>query len=398
MVEKVELTNNTLIKNINSSLVKKAEEVYEQHPWVRDELRALEHLSFDEEGANKLYRAEYEDQELGVKELSQKKLCRLHDDIYSLSQMFSKDKRLTRISVKNGRVFHPLTYCKKEFRQFVNTPDGKSVVEIDLKSAQFFFLCQAYAIKEKYSYKKNLADSIIKHLTEPIKLSEEIELHSAFGSFMHVVIGMDIYQDVYQSTLSRSYETYENIKLDKDTRDWIKLEFISKVLYGYHSSIPNDLYKGKKPIEQKLLSNFYEQYGPVMDFIKQIADECAKRKADGSFSKSSCLAKLLQNLEGYFFHHLIRQQLHEDLKELGYFIVHDAIYVDSNKGERVRGLLNKLTEQHYGETLDFGKGRGDNSDICSITLCITPAMQKDQRLLTEMINSITSPSKDSNSQ
>jgi hypothetical protein len=215
---------------------------------------------------------------------------------------------------------------------------------------------------------------------------------------MRTVIGLDIYQDVYQSTQARSFETSIDVKLDKGLRDWVKLEFISKVLYGYHSSIPDDLYKGKNPKEQNLLSNFYEHYGPVMDFIRQIADECPKRKVDGSYSKSSCLAKLLQNLEGFFFHHLIREQLGKEIKALGYFIVHDALYVDSNKEEQVRGLLNKVTEKHFGETLDFGKGRGDNSDISSITLCITPAMQKDPRLFTEMMNSITSPSKDSNSQ
>ena len=377
-IEKVELTNNTLIQNINESLLKKASEVYEKHTWVREELSALDHLSFDIEGANKFYREAYEAKELSGKELTQKKLFNLDADIYSLSQMFSKDKRLTRISIKNGRLFHPLTYCKRELRQFVKTPEGTSVVEIDLKSAQFFFLCQAKAIASKYSYKENLLEGLLKHIEEPITLRSHLAKGTAFGVFMEAVIEFDIYTEMSRIKVSTNYELRADEKDQKHVRDKVKLEFIKRVLYGYHSSYPKDLYKGKPTHELSLLENFYERYGPVMDFIKKIADECTRRKENGSYSKSGCLAIILQNLEGFFFHHVVRERLEKELGDFGYFIVHDALYVDPNYEARVRELLVDITTKHFGRRLHFGGTDSSESEyIKMLTLCLTPEKQKE---------------------
>jgi len=378
MVEIVELTNNTLIKNINESLIKKAEEVYEDHPWVREELSALDTLSFDKEEANKFYREVYEAKELSGKKINQKKLFNLDSNIYSLSQMFSKDKRLTRISIKNGRLFHPLTYCKRELRQFVTNSFDESVVEIDLKSAQFFFLCQARAIASKYSYKKNLLEGVLKHIQEPIKLNSHLTKGTAFGVFMEAVIEFDVYTEMSRIKVSTNYELRADEKDQKHVRDKVKLEFIKKVLYGYHTSYPKNIYEGKKPHELSLLENFYERYGPVMDFIKKIADECTRRKEDGSYSKSGCLAIILQNLEGFFFHHVVRERLQKEIGDFGYFIVHDAIYVDPDYEDDVRTLLVDITTEHFGRRLYFGGTDSSESEYLKmLTLCLTPEKQEE---------------------
>jgi hypothetical protein len=251
-------------------------------------------------------------------------------------------------------------------------------VEIDLKSAQFFFLCQARAIASKYSYKKNLSEGILKHIQEPIKLNSHLAKGTAFGAFMEAVIEFDVYTEMSRIKDSTNYELRADERDQKHVRDKVKLEFIKTVLYGYHSYYPKNIYEGKKPHELSLLENFYERYGPVMDFIKKIADECTRRKEDGSYSKSGCLAIILQNLEGFFFHHVVRERLQKEIGDFGYFIVHDAIYVDPDYEDDVRTLLVDITTEHFGRRLYFGGTDSSESEYLKmLTLCLTPEKQEE---------------------
>ena len=312
------------------------------------------------------------------KRLTQSRFANLDINNYNLTKLFERERVLTHLSIKNGRLFHPLTYCNKELRQFVTNSFGESVVEIDLKSAQFFFLCQAKAIATRYSYKKNLSEGILKHIEEPIKLNSHLLKGTAFEAFMESVIEFDIYTEMSRIKVSTNYELRADERDQKHVRDKVKLEFIKTVLYGYHSSYPKHIYEGKKPHELSLLENFYERYGPVMDFIKKIADECTRRKEDGSYSKSGCLAIILQNLEGFFFHHVVRERLQKELGDFGYFIVHDALYVDPDYEEEVRSLLFDITTEHFGRRLYFGGT--DSSELeydKMLTLCFTPEKQEE---------------------
>ena len=396
-IEVVELTDWKILKNIDSTLKKKHNELLENNEWIAEELDGLNYLNYDSEASGSFMRKAYKSGYLKNKRLTETRFASLDIHNYNLTKLFQRDRVLTHLSIKNGRLFHPLTYCNKELRQFVTNSFDESVVEIDLKSAQFFFLCQAKAIASKYSYKKNLLEGILKHVYEPINLSSHIDINSAFGAFMEAVIEFDVYSEMSKIKVSTNYELGSEEKDQKHVRDKVKLEFIKKVLYGYHTSYPKNIYEGKKPHELSLLENFYEQYGPVMDFIKKIADECTRRKEDGSYSKSSCLAIILQNLEGFFFHHVVRERLQKEIGGFGYFIVHDAIYVDPDYEENVRTLLVDISTKHFGRRLYFGGTDSSESEyVKMLTLCLTPEKQKElfedvERHLGEDIELIVSP-------
>ena len=195
---------------------------------------------------------------------------------------------------------------------------------------------------------------------------------------MEVVLGFDIYTEMSKIKVSSNYELGAEEKDQKHLRDKVKLEFIKEVLYGYHTSYPKNIYEGKQPLELSLLENFYERYGPVIDFIKKIADECTRKKEDGSHSKSSCLAIILQNLEGFFFHHVVRERLQKEIGGFGYFIVHDAIYVDPDYEEDVRKLLVDISSKHFGRRLYFGGTDSSETEyVKMLNLCLTPEKQKE---------------------
>ena len=97
-----------------------------------------------------------------------------------------------------------------------------------------------------------------------------------------------------------------------------------------------------------------------------------------SYSKSACLAIILQKLEGFFFHHVVRERLQKEIGDFGYFIVHDALYVDPNYEARVRELLVDITTEHFGRRLHFGGTNSSESEyIKMLTLCLTPEKQKE---------------------
>jgi len=377
-IEVVELTDWKILKNIDSTYKKKHNELLENNEWIAEELEGLNHLQYDSESSALFMRETVKQGYLKNKRLTETRFASLDINNYNLTKLFERERVLTHLSIKNGRLFHPLTYCNKELRQFVTNSFGESVVEIDLKSAQFFFLCQAKAIASKYSYKKNLSEGVLKHIQEPIKLNSHLDKGTAFGVFMESVIEFDVYTEMSRIKVSTNYELRADEKDQKHVRDKVKLEFIKKVLYGYHTSYPKNIHEGKKPHELSLLENFYERYGPVMDFIKKIADECTRRKEDGSYSKSGCLAIILQNLEGFFFHHVVRERLQKEIGDFGYFIVHDAIYVDPDYEDDVRTLLVDITTEHFGRRLYFGGTDSSESEYLKmLTLCLTPEKQKE---------------------
>jgi len=87
---------------------------------------------------------------------------------------------------------------------------------------------------------------------------------------------------------------------------------------------------------------------------------------------------ILQNLEGFFFHHVVRERLQKEIGDFGYFIVHDAIYVDPRREERVRQLLVDITTKHFGRRLYFGGTDSSESEYMKmLTLCLTPDKQKE---------------------
>ena len=110
-----------------------------------------------------------------------------------------------------------------------------------------------------------------------------------------------------------------------------------------------DVFKDIPPHEKSLLEVFYETYDDVVFFCKNIADDCKKKKLNGQLSRSGCLSELLLTMEGNFFHDKLRKALESRYSETaGYFIVHDAIYVDPKLETEVRAILNQLAFTQFG--------------------------------------------------
>ena len=110
---------------------KKHNELLENNEWIAEELEGLNHLQYDSESSALFMRETVKQGSLKNKRLTQSRFANLDINNYNLTKLFERERVLTHLSIKNGRLFHPLTYCNKELRQFVTNSFGESVVEID---------------------------------------------------------------------------------------------------------------------------------------------------------------------------------------------------------------------------------------------------------------------------
>lgn len=84
-------------------------------------------------------------------------------------------------------------------------------------------------------------------------------------------------------------------------------------------------------------------YPLVLQFIQTMAKESKNRR-----SPSSDLAKLMQRMEGHFFHRIAGPSLSQSYSHVSFFIVHDAVYVPCRYKWLVEGVFPEALEQHLG--------------------------------------------------
>lgn len=343
------IQKSTLLNKIDQTLIDAQKKVYEAHSWAREELKALNNLRWDEPAARKWLRMVLKSGEINGEKISNKQLINLEDNIHSITKLFSRSKLTARISVEGGRLFHILTYCKRELRGFVTNAEGQPLVEIDMKSAQWLLLSYCMALAAKHGYKKDLKGQLLKHVGESVHLLNSFPKHSSARAFAATLVSLDIYQELAVLSKSNFYTSTNLNNISTEERERVKQSLLRHVLYGYQTGKMKDVFKDIPPHEKSLLEVFYETYDDVVFFCKNIADDCKKKKLNGQLSRSGCLSELLLTMESDFFHDKLRKALESRyLGAAGYFIVHDAIYVDPKLETEVCAILNQLAFIQFG--------------------------------------------------
>jgi hypothetical protein len=343
------IRKQTLLRKIQRSLVEAQERVFDEHPWAREELRALEYLRFDEKGSRAWLREISKSGELNGKKVTNKQFINLEDNIHCIKKLLLNDKILARISVKHGRLFYILTYCKRELRQFITNPEGKSLVELDMKSAQWMLIAYCMALATKHRYTDNLKKLLLGHIGEELDVLRTLSKYSTGRAFASAVIFQDIYTELALLSKSKDYHILSGNKVEGEERDKLKKQLLRHILYGFQTSKMKNAFKDLPPTEKSFLEVFYETYTDVIVFCKSIADDCRNRKPSGQISRSGCLSELLSAMEGDFFHQKVRKALKSYfLNSLGYFIVHDGVYVDPSAKDATLDLLEGLCKKQFG--------------------------------------------------
>ena len=342
------IQKQTLLKQIERSLLAAQERVFEEHSWAREELTALDYLRWNEEGARLWLREVERSGQLNGERVTNKQLINLEDNIHSITKLFGNDKLIARVSVKHGRLFHILTYCKKELRQFVTNSEGQPLMGIDMRSAQWLLLAYCMALANNYGYTTDLKQQLLKHVGEPLDVLNTLRKHSSAQAFAAAIIFQDLYKELAVLSKGNFYKSQDLGEVTDDERDRIKKLLLKCVLYGYQTAQMKKAFTDIPQSEKSFLEVFYETYDDVILFCKSIAEDCKNRKPNGQISRSACLSELLSTMEGDFFHNKLRKALKSHfLDTLGYFIVHDGIYVDPVASDSTHDIMKRLAKEQF---------------------------------------------------
>lgn len=348
------IQKQTLLRQIEKSLLVAQERVFQEHSWAREELTALDYLRWNEEGARSWLREVERSGQLNGKSVTNKQLINLEDNIHSITKLFGNDKLIARVSVKHGRLFNILTYCKKELRQFVTNSKGQPLKEIDMRSAQWLLLAYCMALATKHGYIKDLKQQLLKHVGEPVEVLAAFGEYSPSRAFATVVMSQDLYREIAVLVKKESYTSQDLMAVTEEERNKIKKLLLKHVLYGYHTAQMKKAFSAIPQSDKSILEVFYEHYGDVNHFCESIADDCKNRKPNGQLSRSGCLSELLSTMEGDFFHNKLRKALKSHfLDTLGYFIVHDGIYVDPIATDSTYDIMKELAKEQFGAATLF---------------------------------------------
>jgi len=181
---------------------------------------------------------------------------------------------------------------------YVNTAlerNGRPVVEIDMKSAQWVFLLKAMALSKKYNITEGLVQGIRPHLDEPIQILDYFGEYSSNRALAMTILEQDIYSELVLLSQQSAYSIPANWKAPPEQRSSMKSSSFAKILYSYHTGSSDNSFKGLPPSELKLIEVFKETYEEAHAFIAQCARQSTARKTSGQISPSrSALMKLAQ--------------------------------------------------------------------------------------------------------
>ena len=136
----------------------------------------------------------------------------------------------------------------------------------------------------------------------------------------------------------------------------MKSSSFAKILYSYHTGSSDNSFKGLPPSELKLIEVFKETYEEAHAFIAQCARESTARKTSGQISPSRDLSILMQEMEGAFFHgHMLNAMLDRWYGDAGFFMVHDAIFIESDKARVVDQIMQQVLEANLGLQVSLPK-------------------------------------------
>ena len=317
----------------------------EGSPWLADERERLEQLLYDAEGAESMLESIQERREFRGEPLTAPVFNSLLHHHHQLQKYFTESGHTPHLSVKHGRVFHALAYCNREFRHHITTPEGDRFVEVDLKAAQWVFLCKAIGIAHLRGWKDRLWERLEGCVEDDVDLSviqKEGGLHAGqLTAFFRAVFTMDIYSELEWLSDADGYVKLSGEQAESDARAEAKQQSIANTLFGYHRD--RDVSQWSEAQEKHVSRALARNYPLVLQFIQTMAKESKNRR-----SPSSDLAKLMQRMEGHFFHRVLGPTIAALEPQLPFYIVHDAIYVPQKHAPQVQSQCEDRLAQHLG--------------------------------------------------
>lgn len=360
---KVALKKATLITRILSWRKESQKRQYEKHPFLLAEAKMLLALKVDEDVLEEALQERIRMIQTSSK---YKKKGLAIEQSYAAKGRVSrlgKAKSLDEVGIKyiSGRVYHPLVNCPKEFRSAIVDEDGKPWVEIDLRSSQLVFLQRTLSLalenklvvlnNGKLTCESNLLqklDALLvkKHGFQTPEAMRGLPLD--FVQFSVDVFEGDFYDINSVSAKKRPkpiplvpYEGQDIFpgsirigKLPTRVRGELKKNFFRDILFSHHNKVSQS--------SSKFVQNFSSRYPTVYGFIVTCAQQSKALK------KSRDLSLFLQKHESHFFHKNISLLLQQE--NIQHYIIHDAVYLDSQNYDIARKTIMVEEILYFGNT------------------------------------------------
>lgn len=350
------ITGWRLLQARDDSFSKSDKRVMDDHPWAELEMHAIQHLHFDEAAAAEWVQDCRERLDFRGELLTERKYASLISGCQTLKRVLNGNGICGGISVKHGRLLTPFTNLTKELRRFILGRNGKPVVEIDMKSAQWVFMLKAMALSKKYNITEGLVQGIRPHIDEPIQILDYFGEYSSNRALAMTILEQDIYSELVLLSQQSAYSIPANWKAPPEQRSSMKSLSFAKILYSYHTGSSDNSFKGLPPSELKLIEVFNETYEEAHAFIAQCARESTARKTSGQISPSRDLSILMQEMEGAFFHGRMLNAIQDYWGgDAGFFMVHDAIFIESDKASVVDQIMQQVLEANLGLQVSLPK-------------------------------------------
>lgn len=348
-VEYFAIEEKALCKKIRLSQYEQLQELINEKAHLAFELEAITHLQYQSGKASDYLRALYSRKETDDgRPLTASRFSHLQLSHHLLCETFSEPVSYKVASSKHGRLMTNLTHTPKLLRMFITDSEGNELVELDLRSSLWVFFCQALALAYKYGYKDNLRKNLLRHVGEDVSIFEDLPLPE-LKAFANTVFNHDLYTELGLLSDSTSFTHPSGYTLPKSERDNQKQRALADILFGYHTAKLKNLQADIPQSQKKATEIFGETYPHALLFAQKFAEECGDKKADGSWSKSACLNKLLTEFEGDFFHRRLTEKLQKSLPpESGFFIVHDALFIPQKLEQLGRAALYSSAEEAFG--------------------------------------------------
>jgi len=364
------ITKTTLIEKIKRWQRETLSRQIKAYPFIEREAEMLIHLNIDTVVLQQLYEQRIRDISLSgrFKKLAVTNSLRGKEEILQLLE--ARDLLDARVRYINGRVYHPLVQCPREFRKSVKDDGGTPYVEVDLRSSQAVFLCRVIAVALDHKLFKltigepavavdSLIEKLVPLLESPVSVISKDSRPSDFTAFVSAVFFDDIYEDASPANLAHmaSEELSEGIidtggyirtagagNLSGQERKTAKQKFFQDIFFNYFRK-ENEGSGDTLAVSSEYLRSFYQTYPTVAEFCRICAFQSLEKK-----KKSRDLALLLQQTESYFFHSLVTTAIS---KEFNYFIVHDAVYVPQDYAEYVVTVCEEQSQSYFGAVPQF---------------------------------------------
>lgn len=348
-VEYFAIEEKTLCNKIRLSQHEQLHEFINDKAHLAFELEAITHLKYQTGKAAEYLKELYTRKQTDSgKPLTASRFNYLQLSHHLLSETFSAPISYKMAKLQHGRLITNLTNTPKHLRQFVTDSEGNELVELDLRASLWVFFCQTLALAYKHGYKDSLKENLLKHVGEDVSIFEDLPLPE-LKAFANTVFNHDLYTELGLLSESTSYAHVSGYTLPKPERDKQKQRALANILFGYHTAKLKNLHADIPPSQKKAVEIFGETYPHALLFAQKFAEECDDKKADGSWSKSACLNKLLTEFEGDFFHRRLTKKLQDSLPpNSGFFIVHDALFIPQHLEQIGRTALHESAQEAFG--------------------------------------------------